>query len=71
MIETKDDATHTWFDMQGSVEAFVAWQGWFSLLLLRIKVSVGWVGRDIVEMSGPDALGLYRYFVIRSRERRI
>ena len=70
-IKIEDDPTHTWFDTWGSVEAFVTWQGWVSLLLLRIRVSVGWVGRDIVEMPQPDALGLYRYFSIRSQERRI
>lgn len=70
-MRTEDNPTHTWFDMWGSVEAFVAWQGWFSLLLVRIRVSVGWVGHDIVGFPGPDALGLYRYFSIRSQGRSI
>ena len=32
---------------------------------------VGWVGRDIVGILRPDALGLHRYFSIRSQERGI
>ena len=60
------DPVHLGFDMWGSIEALIAWQGWFSLLSLWIKVSVGWVGGDIMEVLGPDALELHRCFTIRS-----
>ena len=65
-IRTGDDLAHPWFDMWGSIEALIVWQGWFSLLSLRIRVSVGWVGCDIMKVLGLDALGLHRYFAIRS-----
>lgn len=69
MVSGIRDPTHPWFDMWGSVETLIAWQGWLSLLSLRIKVIVGWVGGDIMEVLGPDALGLHRCFSIRSQER--
>jgi len=68
-IKTGDDPAHTWFDMWGSVEALFACQGWFSLLSLPIRVSLGWVGGHLMDVLGPDALGLHRCFSIRSQER--
>ena len=64
-----DDPTHPWFDMWGHIEPLIVLQGRFSLLSLQIRVSVGWVGGDIMELLGLDALGLHRCFAIRSQGR--
>lgn len=41
------------------------------MLLLRFRVSTGWVDLDIMEMTGQDVFGLYNYFSLGFYERRI
>jgi len=70
-IRAETDLYHSWFDIWGRTEAFVTWQGQFSLLLVRTMIRSRRINIDIMELPGEDELGLHRFFAIRFQKRMI